>query len=131
MDKPMTHPIRVLIVDDHHVVREGLSSFLNAVDDLELVAMAENGAQAIEQVAATLPDVVLMDVIMPQMNGIDAMKHILSTHPQVKVIMLTSFGDEEHIQNAIEYGASGYLLKDATIQDMAAAIRSAVAGGVS
>ncbi|NDJ36546.1 MAG: response regulator transcription factor [Chloroflexi bacterium] len=117
-----------MIVDDHQVVREGLSSFLRAVADLELVAVAPSGQEALRVGVQSRPDVVLMDIVMPDQDGIVTAEQLLDHLPDVKIIMLSSFGEEHRIQAAFESGAVGYLLKDATIQEMEAAIRAAMQG---
>lgn len=123
----MTEPntIRVLIADDHGMVREGLVVFLNAFDDLELVDEAVNGVEAIQLCADAQPDVVLMDLMMPEMDGVSATRVICQEYPNVRVIVLASFTDQDLIQDALRAGAVGYLLKNATIDELAAAIRAA------
>jgi len=101
--------IRVLLVDDHAVVRGGLSYFLSTTDDIEVVGEAANGEQALRLCAELHPDVVLMDMIMPQMDGFTAMQHIRQRYPDIRVIALTSFLDGEFVQRAIQAGASSYL----------------------
>ena len=120
--------IRVLIADDHTLVRSGLESILQLFDDLELVAQADSGAAAVELCRQTRPDVVLMDLLMPGMNGVTATEEILRDRPQTKVLALTSFSDEELIQSALRAGATGYLLKNITGEQLAEAIRGAYAG---
>jgi DNA-binding NarL/FixJ family response regulator len=122
--------IRILLVDDHAMVRRGMRDFLELHADLEVVGEAADGAAAIEATAATEPDVVIMDLLMPVMDGIAATAEIKARHPAVEVIALTSFVDEDRVTAAIEAGASGFLLKDAEADDLAAAIRAAVAGEV-
>lgn len=121
-------PIRVMIVDDHKVVRSGLSAFLMAYDDLELVAEADSGEKAIAVCYTNKPDVVLMDLVMPKMNGAEATEAILKNCPQVKVIALTSFKEQDLVEGALKAGAIGYLLKDVDADDLANAIRQAFAG---
>ena len=121
-------PIRVMIVDDHKVVRSGLSAFLMAYDDLELVAEAESGEKAIAVCHNNKPDVVLMDLVMPKMNGAETTEAILKSCPQVKVIALTSFKEQDLVEGALKAGAIGYLLKDVDADDLANAIRQAFAG---
>lgn len=122
--------IRVLIVDDHSVVRRGLRGFFDLLDDIEVVGEAEDGHRAVALVDALLPDVVLMDIVMPAMDGITAIAAIKRSHPEVEVVALTSFIEEERVTAALEAGASGYLLKDAEADDVAAAVRRAHAGEV-
>lgn len=121
-------PIRVMLVDDHTMVRRGLATFLEVFDDLELAGEAADGNQAIEQCARLLPDVVLMDLAMPDMDGVTATRVIHQRFPEVQVLALTSFTEEELIQNALEAGAIGYLLKDVTADELAQAIRAAHSG---
>jgi len=121
-------PIRVLLVDDHTMVRRGLATFLQVYDDLQLAGEAANGVEAIEQCARIRPAVVLMDLVMPEMDGIAATRAIRSQFPSVQVIALTSFKEQELVQNALQAGAIGYLLKDVSASELAEAIRAAHAG---
>jgi NarL family two-component system response regulator LiaR len=121
-------PIRVLLVDDHAVVRSGLAAFLLAYDDLELVGEAGSGEEALQQCARQQPDVVLMDLMMPGMNGVMTTRHLRSHHPHVQVIALTSFPEEDLVQGALRAGAISYLLKNVSADELAAAIRAAHAG---
>jgi len=120
--------IRVMIVDDHALVRSGLEEFLLVQKDLKLVAQAKNGQQAISLCAEVQPDVVLMDLLMPGMDGVEATRIIKGQFPQVQVIALTSFKDQELVQGALQAGAIGYILKDVSSAELADAIRSAYAG---
>ncbi len=120
--------IRVMIVDDHALVRSGLEAFLLVQKDLKLVAQAKNGQQAIALCAEVQPDVILMDLIMPGVSGVDAIHQIKWQFPQIQVIALTSFKDQELVQGALQAGAIGYLLKDISADELASAIRSAYAG---
>lgn len=120
--------IRVLIADDHAVVRNGLSSFLSAYDDFELVGEAKNGEQAVRICEQCRPDVILMDLVMPGMDGARATHLIREKFPMVQVIALTSFKEREQVQSAIQAGAIGYLLKDISAEELARAIRQAHAG---
>ncbi len=122
--------IRVLIVDDHTVVRRGLRGFFDLLDDIEVVGEAEDGQHAVEMTDALLPDVVLMDIVMPAMDGIAAIGAIKSRHPDIEVVALTSFIEEDRVTAALEAGASGYLLKDAEADEVAVAVRRAHAGEV-
>jgi DNA-binding NarL/FixJ family response regulator len=124
----LTAPIRVLIVDDHAMVRRGMRDFLGLHDDLEVVGEASDGFAALDEVDALLPDVVVMDLLMPGMDGIAATAEIKQRHPEIEVVAITSFIEEDRIAAAIEAGASGFLLKDAEADDLAAAIRAAHAG---
>src|SRR5512140_2980962 len=123
-----SQPIRVMLVDDHTMVRRGLATFLKVFDDLQLAGEAENGAEAIQQCAEIRPDVVLMDMVMPGMDGVSATRAIRQEFPTVQVIALTSFKEGELIRNALEAGAIGYLLKDVTADELAGAIRAAHSG---
>jgi DNA-binding NarL/FixJ family response regulator len=120
--------IRVVVADDHQVVRSGLQMLLATVDDIELVGTAANGREAVEVVSATSPDVVLMDLSMPEMDGVEATRLIVERHPGSRVLVLTSFSDQPRIMAALGAGADGYLLKDSDPDDIAAAIRSVRAG---
>jgi NarL family two-component system response regulator LiaR len=122
---PMTKPIRVMIVDDHEMVRSGLATFLEAFDDLELVGEAANGTEAVRLCATVRPNVILMDLVMPEMDGVAATRAIRQAYPAVQVIALTSFGDQDLVQRALRAGAFSYLLKNASIAQMADAIRTA------
>jgi two-component system, NarL family, response regulator LiaR len=128
MTTPSSKPIRVMLVDDHTMVRRGLATFLKAFDDLELAGEAENGQAAIQLCAKLLPDVVLMDMVMPNMNGVTATRTIRQQFPSVQVIALTSFKEEQLVKSALEAGAIGYLLKDVSADELVRAIRSAHAG---
>jgi DNA-binding NarL/FixJ family response regulator len=120
-----TGRIRVLLVDDHGVVRRGLRGYLELLDDIEVVGEAENGLLAIDAVDELEPDVVLMDLVMPQLDGIGAIGRIKADHPAVQIVALTSFIEEEKVTAALAAGASGFILKDADADDVAAAIRAA------
>ncbi len=120
--------IRIMIVDDHEVVRSGLKAILEPEDDLEVVGEASSGSEAVEKVARLDPSLVLMDVRMEEMSGIEACRLIKSSHPQVNVLMLTSFGEEEAVMAPIMAGASAYLLKNVGRSELIRAIRG-VAGG--
>lgn len=114
----MMDKISVLIVDDHGVVRQGLRTYLELLDDIEIVAEAENGVEAVVLVRQYNPDIVLMDLVMPEMDGIEATHQVLEVSPTTKVIVLTSFAEDELVFPAIEAGAIGYLLKDVDPQDL-------------
>lgn len=124
----MSTRIRVMLVDDHTMVRKGLTTFLNVFDDLQLVGEAENGVDAIKICGEVLPDVVLMDMIMPDMDGAVATNLIRQKYPNVQILVLTSFKEGELIKKALEAGAIGYLLKDVSADDLGRAIRSAYVG---
>ena len=121
-------PIRVMLVDDHTMVRRGLATFLKVYEDLQLAGEAESGEEAIQLCAKLLPDVILMDMSMPNMDGATATRAIRKQFPQVQIIALTSFKEGKLIKNALEAGAIGYLLKDISADDLVRAIRSAHAG---
>lgn len=120
--------IKVMIVDDHAVVRSGLAAFLMVFDDLELVGEAGSGKEAVQLCARLKPDVVLMDLVMPEMDGATATQFIRQTCPHIQVIALTSFREEELVQGVLKAGAIGYLLKNVSADELANAIRSAYAG---
>ena len=122
--------IRVLLVDDHAMVRRGMRDFLGLHKDIDIVGEASDGAGAIEGALALRPDIVVMDLMMPGIDGIEATARIKAEAPDVEVIALTSFIEEARVVAAIEAGASGFLLKDAEADELAAAIRSAAAGEV-
>jgi len=120
--------IRIMLVDDHAVVRSGLSAFLSVNPDLELVAEAENGEQAVIRANLTRPDVILMDLMMPVMDGVAATRAIKQQHPGIQIVALTSFQEDELVQNALKAGAVGYLMKNVSSRELAAAIRAAKEG---
>ena len=120
--------ISVLIVDDHPVVRQGLHSFLQLQDDLEIVGEAADGLEAVEKVDELLPDVVLMDLVMPKVDGIAAIRRITALSPSTRVLVLTSFSDDDKVFSAIKAGAIGYLMKDSSPADLAEAIRAVYRG---
>ena len=121
-------PIKVMIVDDHAVVRSGLSAFLLVHDDLEFVGDAGGGAEAVRRCRELAPDVVLMDLVMPDVDGAEATRLIREECPHVQVIALTSYKEEELVQGALKAGAISYLLKNVTADELAQAIRAAFAG---
>jgi two-component system, NarL family, response regulator LiaR len=125
-----TQPIRVLIVDDHAMVRNGLTEFVLAYDWMEPVAEARNGVEAVEYCATHEVDVVLMDMIMPMMDGSEATRQILAQGKPVKIIVLTSFHERDLVQQALKAGATSYLLKNISAEELAQAIRSAYGGGL-
>jgi DNA-binding NarL/FixJ family response regulator len=124
----MSQPIRVLIVDDHEIVREGLSTLLSEEPEIAVVGEAINGAQAVERATALQPDVILMDLVMPGLDGIAATRRIREGSHPAQVIVLTSFSDDQRVHDAIHAGAIGYLLKDVLKPDLLRAIRMAARG---
>src|SRR5512134_2449970 len=126
MNSPQT--IHVMLVDDHNVVRSGLATFLRAYNDLNLVGEAKNGLEALNLCRRKKPDVILMDLIMPEMDGIAATRAILAECPDIKTIAMTSFEDEELVQGVLAAGAISYLLKNVTSDELAKAIRDAASG---
>jgi NarL family two-component system response regulator LiaR len=121
-------PIRILVVDDHSMVRTGLATFIHAKPDLQLVGEARDGHEAVRLCEQLAPDVVLMDLVMPHLDGVAATRAISDRWPQVQVIALTSFKEKEWIQEALRAGAISYLLKDVSAEGLADAIRAAHAG---
>lgn len=126
--KPLAAPIRVLIADDHDMLREGLAMFLKAFPDMEMVGEAANGAEAVALCRRLSPDVVLMDLVMPEMDGVAAIGAIHAEQPRTAIIALSSFGEERLVRGALEAGAVGYLLKNISADNLAEAIRLARAG---
>lgn len=124
----MAIPISVFIVDDHAVVRQGIRAFLQALPDMEVVGEAENGTQAVELALQTAPDVVLMDLVMPDMDGVEATRRVKSASPRTQVVIFTSYYRDEYIFPVIRAGALSYILKDADPAELAEAIRKAAHG---
>ncbi|MBB4907474.1 response regulator [Actinophytocola algeriensis] len=120
--------VRVLVVDDQRLVREGIASLLGIQPGIEVVGTAADGREAVERVLALTPDVVLMDVRMPEMDGVDAAAVLAKRAPSCRVVMLTTFDDEEYVVQALRAGAAGYLLKDLPAAELAEAVRLAHAG---
>ena len=120
--------IRVMLVDDHNVVRSGLAAFLRAYEDLELVGEAKNGLDAFNLCHKRKPDVILMDLMMPEMDGIAATRAILADFPDIKIIAMTSFEEEQLVQGVLAAGAISYLIKNVSSDDLARAIRDAASG---
>jgi DNA-binding NarL/FixJ family response regulator len=135
-DEITTEVIRIMVVDDHAIVRRGLLAYVDTVPTLEVVGEAADGHQAVtllqqwQTLGEPLPQVVLMDLQMPRMDGVEATAAISRAHPEVKVVVLTSFGEVERVHAALAAGAAGYLLKDADPEEVATAIRAAAAGEV-
>ncbi len=122
-------PITLLLADDQRLMRDGLRTLLELEDDLRVIAEAENGQQALEACAQHTPDVVLMDIRMPVMDGVEATRRILRAHPEARIIILTTFDDDEYVFEALRAGALGYLLKDVSGAELAEAIRTVASGG--
>ena len=120
--------IKVLIVDDHSLVRNGIKTILGIYDDIKVIGEAENGKEALEICGKCLPDVVLMDLVMPEINGIEATKKILESWPTIKVVTLTSFVDKKLIEDSLKAGAIGYVLKNISGENLVATIRDAEKG---
>lgn len=124
----MSNPIRVFITDDHSIVRKGIRATLELIDDIELVGEAANGREAVETVASANPDVILMDLVMPEMDGIEAIRQIKEEHPYIRILVLTTFAGEDKIFPAIKAGALGYQLKDSEPAELVEAIRQVYRG---
>jgi NarL family two-component system response regulator LiaR len=124
----MPDPIRVLICDDHAIVRQGLQTFLELQDGIEIAGQAADGEEAVSKAAAMRPDVVLMDLVMPRVDGIEAIRQIRGAQANAKIIVLTSFADDDKVFPAIKAGATGYLMKDVAPAELADAIRRASEG---
>ena len=124
----MTNPITVLIVDDHAVVREGVRASLEARQEFTVVGEAESGAEAVRRVTEVVPDVVLMDLLMPGMDGVEATRQIKRLSPRTQVVVLTSYHDDEHIYPVLRAGAISYLLKSVKMEELADAVRRAAQG---
>lgn len=120
--------IRVLLADDHGVIRDGLGRLISSLEDIELVGTAADGVEAVALAAQLAPDVVVMDLEMPRLDGIEATRQVLADHPRTAVLVLTSFSDRPRILGAIEAGACGYLLKDVAADEVAEGIRAAARG---
>ncbi|MFE6282550.1 response regulator [Streptomyces sp. NPDC057877] len=123
-----TGTIRVLIADDQQMVRQGFTVLLNTQPDIEVTGQAVNGLDAVAKVGELVPDVVLMDIRMPELGGIEATRRILAAHPHIKVLVLTTFDLDEYVYDALRAGASGFLLKDASADQLAEAVRVVAAG---
>jgi two-component system response regulator NreC len=120
--------IRVMLVDDHTILREGVRALLASEPEIVVVGEASDGQEALDKVEALRPDIVLMDMVMPRMNGLEATGHIKRRHPEVKVLILSMYDDDEYVQQVIQAGASGYLLKGMAADDLILAIREVQAG---
>jgi DNA-binding NarL/FixJ family response regulator len=126
--KNMPHQIRILLADDHAVVRDGLRALLERQSDMAVVAEAADGRECVQMAESHLPDVVLMDVAMPEMNGIEAARRIIAASPKTGVVMLSMHRDESYVLRSLKAGAKGYLLKDSPREDVLSAVRAASEG---
>jgi NarL family two-component system response regulator LiaR len=124
----MTEPIRILLVDDHEVVRQGVRAFFDVQEGFEVIGEAESGAEAVKIVENLVPDVVLMDLIMPGMDGVEATRLVKNISPTSQIVVLTSYHDDEHIFPALKAGALSYILKDVKMDELADAVRNAARG---
>lgn len=124
----MTEAISVMIVDDHRMVREGLKSFMRPIPDMKIIAEAEDGAQAVELALSLNPDVILLDLVLPKMDGIEAAKAICEHNKNARILMITSFSEDEKVTAAVRAGVCGYLLKDSSPQELETAIREVSRG---
>ena len=120
---------KVLIADDQELIRDSLKIILDMNQNMEVVGVAENGREVLEQVAKVLPDIILMDIRMPELDGVQCTKAVKEKYPGVKIIILTTFDDDEYVFYALKYGASGYLLKGCSVQELTAAIQTVMNGG--
>lgn len=125
----MSDRIRLMLVDDQRLMRDGLRTILELEPDLEVVAEAENGRQALDQYTAHHPDVVLMDIRMPEMDGVEATRQLVAGNPDALIIILTTFDDDQYVFEGLRAGALGYLLKDVSGAELAEAIRTVMSGG--
>lgn len=121
--------IQVVLCDDHTILRDGLRNLLNSEDDLEVIGEAGDGKQAIELVERLQPDVVIMDINMPELSGVEAVERLIAKHPMLRILILTMFGQEEYLFRTMQAGACGYLLKDSPVSDVIQAIRTVMKGG--
>ncbi len=121
--------IKILIADDQDLIRESLKIILDMNSDIKVVGLAENGNKVLEQIRKNLPDIILMDIRMPEMDGVLCTKAVKEKYPDVKIIILTTFDDDEYVFYALKYGASGYLLKGCSVQELTAAIHTVMNGG--
>lgn len=127
----MSDPIRVMVVDDHPVVRQGIKSLLDEEEDIQVVGEAVNGRDALEKVEGLNPDVILMDLVMPEMTGIEAIENITALHPDARILVMTSFAADDKVFPSIKAGALGYLLKDSDPEDLIRMIRQVFRGELS
>lgn len=127
----MSEPIRILIADDHQLVRQGLVAMLSVKPGIEVIGQAENGAKAAELAHSLKPDIILMDLLMPVKNGIEATREIKTHNPDARILIITSFAEDENVYQAIKAGALGYLLKDSSPQELMQAIHDVCNGRMS
>ena len=127
----MSEAIRVLIADDHQLVRQGLAALLSVKPGFEVLGQAQNGAEAVKMAANLKPDIILMDLLMPKMNGIEATREIKQENPEARILIITSFAEDENVYQAIKAGALGYLLKDSSPQELMLAIDDVYHGRMS
>ena len=120
--------IKILIADDQDLIRESLKIVLDMNNDMEVIGLAENGLKVLEILKKNLPDVILMDIRMPELDGVLCTKKVKEKYPEVKIIILTTFDDDEYVYHALKYGASGYLLKGCSVQELTAAIHTVMSG---
>jgi DNA-binding NarL/FixJ family response regulator len=120
--------IKIVIADDHHIVRKGLTLFINTQEDMEVIGEAKNGQEAVEITNKLQPDIVIMDLSMPILDGLQATKRIKENNPEMKIMILTSFSDQDHVIPALEAGAAGYQLKDSNPDDLIIAVRKLMNG---
>ena len=121
--------INVMIADDQELIRESLKIVLDQNEDMQVTALAENGRQLMDLLASQQPEIILMDVRMPELDGVQATREVKMHYPEVKIIILTTFDDDEYVFNALKYGASGYLLKGVSVPELTQAVRTVVSGG--
>ena len=127
----MTEPIKILIVDDHELVRQGFQALLSVKEGVEVIGQAENGNQAVSMANSLLPDIILMDLLMPEKTGIEATREIKANNPDARILIITSFAEDENVFQAIKAGALGYLLKDSSPQELMQAIKDVCQGRMS
>ena len=126
---PLLNKLRVLLADDHMVVREGLKTLINAQPDMQVLGEAQNGVEALKYAAELSPDVVVMDISMPEMNGVEATRRLRKEFPRIKIIALTIYEDTGYLRQLLKAGASGYVLKRAVVEELVHAVRTCAAGG--
>ena len=126
----MKKSIQVILVEDHHLVRAGIRSLLNTISGITVIAEASNGREALETLAKHKPDVALVDIAMPDMSGLEVTEKVTSQYPDVRVVILSMYSDEEYVRQALRAGASGYVLKDAHKEELELALKSVAEGGM-